>query len=307
MTEARKKPQEGKTQKAIEWANITLGVAIAALSYGFFLYPNSIVIGGVSGISIIIRHFTGSDPAWLMLAMNVVFLVLTLIFLGKTQFVKTVYGAIMFPLLSEVFILIYDHFMRGTSWALSLDNLDAVIIILFSSLLMGLGLGVAMKYGASTGGTEVFQMIMTKYFHVPLSFGLYLFDGLVIMTGFFVGAMSLELMLYAWVYTYISGAIMDAVCFSGFNKRAVAIITKQPEAIKNAILDRLERGVSSIKIRGEFSKEDSTMLICVLSSHEYLVLRTVIDAADPHAFYFCVRASDVRGEGFSYLSKEKWL
>ena len=291
----------------IEWANITIGVAIAALSYSFFLYPNDIVIGGVSGISIIIRHFTASDPAWYMLGLNAIFLIITLFFLGKTQFFKTVYGAIMFPLFSELFIRIYDGLIRGTSWDMSTANLDIVLIILFSSLLMGLGLGVAMKYGASTGGTEVFQMIFAKYFHMPLSFGLYLFDGLVILAGFVTGCMTLSLFMWAWVYTFISGFIMDAVCFSGFNKRALYIITKHPDEIKPAILGHLERGITRVKVVGEYSQEELTLLICVLSNKEYLYLRPIIDKADPHAFYYTTRASDVRGEGFSYLPKEKWL
>ena len=94
--------------------------------------------------------------------------------------------------------------------------------------------------------------------------------------------------------------MIDLVVFSGFNKRAVYIISNKNDEIKRVILEDFERGLSSIKVIGEYSKTNREMLVCLLSTTEYIKLRSIIEAIDPTAFYFVVRASEVRGEGFSY-------
>ena len=93
---------------------------------------------------------------------------------------------------------------------------------------------------------------------------------------------------------------MDAIIFSGFNKRAVYIISKKHDQIKERLLHDFDRGVTGIKVTGEYTNQEQKMLLCVLSSAEYYKLRTIIEEIDPNAFYFAVRASEVRGEGFTY-------
>ncbi|MDD3106708.1 MAG: YitT family protein, partial [Bacilli bacterium] len=88
--------------------------------------------------------------------------------------------------------------------------------------------------------------------------------------------------------------------FTGINKRAVYIISKKSDAIKKDLLEKFERGVTSIRVIGEYSKQDREMLVVVLSISEYYRLRAIIETYDPQAFYYSVRASEVRGEGFSY-------
>lgn len=284
-------------KKIYEWLNITLGVAIAAFAFSFFLNPNNIVIGGVSGIGIIIKNiFNGYEPALVILVLNIFLLLLGLLLIGKEFFIKTAYGSLTFPL----FIMVFDWFLKVTEIQSQILDLNMVLTILFSSILMGGGLGLVVKHGGTTGGTDILQRILFKYFHLPFSASLYILDGTVIFAGFLLGVTSLEIFLYAIVFTYISGFVMDNVVFSGFNRRAVYIISKKNEEIKHHILHDFERGVTSIKVIGEYSKNDREMLVCVLSSSEYYKLRDYVERKDPTAFLFVVRASEVRGEGFSY-------
>ena len=168
---------------------------------------------------------------------------------------------------------------------------------------MGYGLGLSLKHGASTGGTEIVQKTFFKYFHIPYSLTLYMVDGLVIFIGFFVMKQSIDTLLFELIFVLLSGFVMDTVIFSGFNKRAVYIISDHCEEIKDRILKSFERGVSSIKVVGEYSKQDKKMLMCVLSSSEYYKLRDCIEKIDSKAFFYAVRANEVRGEGFSYESE----
>ena len=175
-----------------------------------------------------------------------------------------------------------------------------VLIVLFSAILMGIGLGMVVKSGGTTGGSEVVQKVLFKFFHLPYSTSLYILDGVVIVSGLLFQIVDLQTFLYAIVFTYLSGVVIDAVIFSGFNKRAVYIISDEIEAVKEEILHSFERGLTSIRVVGEYSKNERTMLVCVLSSSEYFKLRNFVEKVDPKAFFFVVRASEVRGEGFSY-------
>ncbi len=282
-------------KKIREWLFIVTGVAIAAFAFSFFLNPKNIVIGGVSGIGIILKNLIpGFDPALTILILNILLLLLGLILLGKDFFIKTAFGSLVFPLFIGLFDWIYIKL------DIDVSQLDMVLIVLFSAILMGIGLGMVVKSGGTTGGSEVVQKVLFKFFHLPYSTSLYILDGVVIVSGLLFQIVDLQTFLYAIVFTYLSGVVIDAVIFSGFNKRAVYIISDEIEAVKEEILHSFERGLTSIRVVGEYSKNERTMLVCVLSSSEYFKLRNFVEKVDPKAFFFVVRASEVRGEGFSY-------
>lgn len=283
------------TKKRIkETLNIALGVLIAAFAYSFFLKPNDLVIGGVSGIGVMVQK---DSAPWfdsvVMFGINLVLLVISLIFIGKEFFMKTIFGSLLFPVCTYILGLIYNLINVDFS------TLDPMLVIIFSSLIMGYGLAIAMKNGGSTGGTDVVQQLFFDKFHIPYSITMYAFDGAVIFIGFFVLNQKLDLLFYEIIFAVICGLIMDVIIFSGFNKRAVHVISEKADEIKDVLLHDFERGVTSIKVVGEYSKNEKKMLMCLLSSREYNRLRDIIEKIDPNAFYYCVRANEVRGEGFS--------
>lgn len=274
-----------------EWLYINLGILLMALAYSFFLEPKNIVMGGVSGLAIIFKHLWNLDPAFVILVLNVALLLIGLFILGKDFFIKTIYGSLIFPLFVKLLSLLAQ--------AINFKLDDFFLIVAFSSILSGVGLGLVIKHGGTTGGTEIPQKILFKLFHMPFSVSLYILDGLVIAAAYIVYR-NIEVILYALIYLAIVGLVMDAIIFSGFNKRAVYIISKKHDQIKERLLHDFDRGVTGIKVTGEYTNQEQKMLLCVLSSAEYYKLRTIIEEIDPNAFYFAVRASEVRGEGFTY-------
>ena len=301
MIESCKKFLKNNKKRIEEIMFITLGVAVASFAFSFFLNPNNLVIGGVSGIGIIVKGLFEIDPALIIFIINVLLLVISLLFLGKEFFIKTIYGSLTFP----VFISLFDFIYRVMSENLpnfSFDTLDPMLVTLFSSIIMGYGLGISLKHGASTGGTEVAQKIGFKYFHLPYSFSLYLVDGTIIIIGFFFMNQTIDTLLFEIIFVVLSGFVMDTVIFSGFNKRAVYVISDKCDEIKEVILHTISRGLTGLKVIGEYSQNEKKMLMCVLSSKEYYKLRDAIEKVDDKAFFYVVRASEVRGEGFSYDS-----
>ena len=179
-------------------------------------------------------------------------------------------------------------------------NFDPLLVHLFAALLMGYGLGMAMKHGGSSGGTEVLQKMGFKYLHIPYSVCMYIVDGIIIFAGFLCLDQHVDNLLYVIIFVFLEGFVMDATIFSGFTRRAVYIISDKCDEISDVILNTFSRGVTSLNVVGEYSKSDKKMLMCVLSSREYYKLRDTIEKVDDKAFFYVVRANEVRGEGFSY-------
>ena len=280
--------------KIFEWVNVTIGVMLASFAFSFFIAPNQLVIGGVSGIGVILGAIFHYDPAFTILIINGLLLVLGLLFLGKEFFAKTVYGSLIFPGFIKVFDIIYNAFELKP-----ID--DNLLVIVFSSVIMGFGLGLAIKNGGTTGGVDIPQNILLKFFHIPFSTSLIFIDGTVILMGFFfMPDADISLILYGALFISLSGIIIDQVVFSGFNKRAVFIISEKNEEIKKHILEDLGRGVTQIRVIGGYTNADKNKLVCVLSTFEFLKLKKIIYTYDKNAFFYAVRASEVSGEGFSY-------
>lgn len=282
-------------KKLKEWLNIVWGVALASFSFSFFLSPKNIVIGGISGVGIILKNkIPGYDPAYTILILNILLLILGLLLLGRDFFLKTAFGSVLFPAFIGIFDFLYKRLHADTT------SLDMVLVALFAAIIMGVGLGIVVRNGGSTGGSEVVQKIFFRYFHMPYSVSLFIIDGLVISIGLILKVTDLQTFLYAIVFTYLSGVVLDTIVFAGFNKRAVFIVSDKNEEIKDIILHDFERGVTGIKVIGEYSRNEKKMLLCVLPSNEYFKLRNIVESIDKNAFFFAVRASEVRGEGFTY-------
>lgn len=282
------------------WLIVTLGNLLVAFSFSFFLDPNNLVIGGTTGLSTIFRYLFSWDTAITSFVVNTALLIIGLFLLGKEFFIKTVYSTLIFPFMIKGFNLIYDLITPDGHVLIS----DPMLVIIFSSLILGYGIGLVLKQGGTTGGTEVGQKILLKYMHIPFSVSLFLIDGVIILLGaIFINEsnqlMDFHMILYAVIFMYLSGLVMDQIVFSGFNSRKVTIISEKNEEIKQKILQDFERGVTQIRVIGGYTNEDKTQLVCVLSSNEFYKLKGLIHEIDPKAFFYVVRASEVSGEGFT--------
>lgn len=281
-----------------EWININIGLLIATFSFSFFLDPNLLVIGGTGGIGTIFGALTPLNTSLVILIFNVILLIISFFALGKGFFIKTVYASLVYPAFTYLWSLLFNVLFKTTS-PLTDGSVDMTLIIIISALLMGAGIGLTIKSGASTGGVDIIQYILLKYLHIPLSVSLIIVDGSIVVLGTILLS-NYSLLLYAIVFIYVSGMAMDAVVYNGFNKRAVHIISEHNEEIKQRILYDFERGVTNINVIGGYTNQNRSELVCVLSNGEFYRLKSIIKEIDPKAFYYVVRASEVGGEGFTY-------
>lgn len=298
-------------RKLKEFFLINLGVCLMAFAYSVLLDPNNVIVGGIGGIATILREVFGDRfPSSLFIfILNIVLLFIGLIFVGKSFFVKTLYASLIYPVFTMFWEIINENFlvdMLPNISNIQMEGIDVrivvsgayLVIVLFGSVISGLGLGLALRNGASTGGVDILQQIFLKYFKMPFSVSLILIDGLIVLSAgiYFHDVYTI---LYGALFIYLSGIVMDTIIFSGFNSRCVNIITTKPQEIKDEIFRVLERGVTFVSAKGGYTNDDKTMLICVMHNSEFYRMKEIIREIDSRAFIFVTKTNEVHGEGFT--------
>ena len=288
--------------------NITIGVLLIALAFYFLFLPQNIVIGGVTGLTVILNTISNSEmfsSGLSILILNILFLIIGLFFLGKDFFVKTLYGSILLPLVISLFEILklpsnflftLDQEVLGIT-TLEMNPISQIILsVLLGSILTGIGLGLCFRVNATTGGMDIVQKIIAKYFHFPYSKTVYFTDGIVVLFAPIV--FGLELSIYNLISIYLIGIFVDLVHMGGASRRSVFILSKKNAEIKQVIIEKLGRGVTVVPAYGGYSGEGYDMLVCTLNRNESYLLKDYICEIDPLAFTFFVSAKEVYGDGF---------
>ena len=276
--------------KAIEILEITVGVILLSLGFYFFLLPMNLVIGGVMGISVIIQQWIPVST-FLFIA-NVFLLLIGGIFLGKIFFFKTIYATILSP--GIIFIL--ERTVSSDFFMKHMTESPLLISAVFGGLFIGVGLGMVLRSNATTGGMDIVQNIMNKYFHIPFSTAMYITDGIIIFIAMMI---DFQLGLYAVGAMLISGMIIDRLAIEGKSGYTAFIVTNFSDAIQKEIFEKLERGVTKVKVVGGFTKKEKDMIICTVDRVQLYNFKLIIKQTDPKAFTFVTRTKEALGEGFS--------
>ncbi len=278
-----------KISKIEQYGMITIGIILMVLGFYYFLFPAELVTGGVSGLGLVFNKLYGIKLSYVVFAFNMVLLVIALIFLGKKVFIKSIYGSILFPITLYLF--------ENLSPEIDLGN-DYVLAVTFGGFFLGLGFGLVIKYGGTSGGTDIPIKILHKHLKLSLSASIYIVDGFVILLGVivFYNDYGIVTGLYAVITMFISGKVADMVIVGSNSKKAVQIITDFPEEIKESIYNAVYRGVTEIEIKGGYSKTKKTMLVTVITRSEYYLVRNIIARIDENAFVYVTPATEIQGD-----------
>lgn len=294
-----------------EFFFINIGVFLMAAAYSLLLDPNNIVIGGVGGIATIMKDITGISSSLFIFILNGVLLIVALIFVDRSFFLKTIYASLIYPVYSYLCELLYKNFLSSSlpnilKFQIDNPNLDTniasagayLVVVIFGAVITGFGLGLAIRNGSSTGGVDIIQKILLKYCKIPFSVSLIIIDGSIVFASgiYFHNAF---VILYGAIFIFVSGYVMDSIIFSGFNARCVNIVTTKPEEIKEQIFKILGRGITIVAAKGGYTGNDKTILVCVMHNQEFYKMKEIIRSIDEKAFIYITRASEVHGEGFS--------
>ncbi len=281
------------------YAYITLGVFIMVAGIYYFIYPPGYVIGGVSGVGILFGEVLGLRVSYVVAILNVVLLLMGWFFLGFKSFTRSIYGSIMFP----VFLFLLETF----SPFLPIPD-DPLLYVIFGGAILGIGFGMVIKYGGTSGGTDIPIKILHRIVKLPLSVSIYIVDGAIVLSGVIVffhdPNRGIAMGLYAILLMAISGKVADVVVAGASTLKAVHIITSMPDTIKQKIYESVERGVSLVPAKGGYHQEDKTMLISVITRDEYYIIRRIIAQTDPEAFVFATPATEIHGDFTTYQGED---
>lgn len=267
---------------------ILMGNIILALSVACFVLPADIVVGGTTGIALLAKHYFNLSISDTVMIVNVFLFIVGLLILGKKFALTTLISTFIYP-----FILAFFQNMS------QLQNLsqDILLSTIISAALSGIGIGLVIKAGASTGGMDIPPLILNKLFGLNVSAMMYLCDTLVILS--LVAFYEPIKVLYGIVYTVVMTYSINKILIVGNNYMQLLIISDQYEDMRKVIIHDLDCGVSLLKMEKGVTRVDSMALLCVVSPRKLTAVKKVILDIDPSAFITVNVITEVRGKGFT--------
>ena len=271
-------------EKGIKYFQFIIGMIIAAIAFNVFILPCNVVYG-VSGIGVILKHTFNINPAVTVFIGDVLLLLLSFLVLGVKKTKGSIIGSLIYPL-----------FIQMAAWIPQYVNIsmkEPLLLILFGATLSGLGYGLIFKSGYTTGGTDVLNQIVAKYGHTSIGNAMLFTDGLIIFISIFVFGFSKA--MYSIVNLYIVGLITDKMMIGISSSKAFYIITTEEHKIKHFIMDEMGHGVTLLEGNGAFSGNKQKVLMCVIPTREYVVVKEGIHLIDKNAFFVVADAYEVYG------------
>ncbi|OIK09006.1 YitT family protein [Bacillus sp. MUM 13] len=263
---------------------ITLGAVLMSVGLEIFLVPNNVIDGGITGISIMLSYLTGLKLGVFIFVLNLPFFFIGYKQIGKTFAISTLFG---------IFILSISTALLHPVPAFTQDILLATI---FGGIILGVGVGIVIRYGGSLDGTEILAILANK--KVPFSVGeIIMFFNLFILgsAGF---VFSWDRAMYSILAYFAAYKTMDIVIAGLDESKSIWIISDEYEEIGEAILNRLGRGVTYLTGEGAYSGDNKKVIFCVINRLEEAKLKDIVTNFDPSAFLAVGDIAEVRGGRF---------
>lgn len=278
-----------KKDLCIEYGQILVGNFILALGVAWFILPNNVLTGGVAGIAVALYPVFYIEPKLLINVLTIVLFLIGSIVLGKKFAIKTILSSVCYPLFLTLLSNVSAEYFHT----------DIYLATIYGGALMGIGVGLVFRTGASTGGTDIPPLIINKYTHFPLPMLVLLTDALTVMLGaaFYGYQAALTGIISVWVSSYM---IDKTMLFGAKKTKNVVIISQKYKEIASIIHQQLERGTSIINACGGYSNKSRPMIMSVVSYKQFPQLQQIVAQVDPEAFVIVMEANEVQGLGFSY-------
>ena len=266
---------------------IFFGGALGGIAFNAFILPYEILSGGISGLALIITYITPFMPLYLIIiALNIPLFIWGYFELDKKLIFYSLIGMITYSLaipLTEPFIPVPD--------------VDIFLAVIFSGLLIGISSGTIIKFGGSSGGTEIISLILKKRLNLSVGTVSFTFNACLIIIAllFFPVKIALYTLISMWVTSQTADFILEGLT----KNKAVTIITTKRNEVSFYIMTELNRGATIYNACGGFSGQDKTVITCVINNFEFAKLRNEIPHIDPGAFMYVSDTVSVAGGGFN--------
>ena len=271
---------------------MTLGCICYALSTVLFLAPNSIIAGGVSGLSVLLNYLNNHIKIGMIsIVINIPILLLGIKFYGIRFILKCLLTITVLGVAIDLLVVI--------KW--SADN--PVLAALYGGVCQGIGIGLFVKYEFSSGGTELLGRLIsrwTKVLKIPVCVGI--LDGIIVVLGA-IFTKNPDNMLYALIVVFVSTKVSEIVLMGLEKSKLCIIITDKGKEISDTLLKNSPRGITMLEGQGMYTSQEHDVLFTCIKNRQLTQLKTIVKSIDENAFIIINDAAEVRGKGFQSLQE----
>ena len=283
------KNSEGTENLKIIFTGIgfVFSVFCLALCYNLFFVPNNLVVGGVSGLAIVVQTVTGFNGQLFIYIVSIGLLGVCYIFLGKEETKRSVIGSLLYPLFITFTYPLANFLIEYLTFK------EILVTVVCAGLLYGFSNGLVYRVGYSTGGSDVIVKLMCKYFHITEGKGVLIFNILVIFLGAFV--FGIDSATYATIILVIGSVLVDKISSGISDSKKFMIYTRETEKVKKIITKEFNAGYTIFPTIGGYSHEKGSMIMCVIRNMDVGHFKSQILKIDSDAFFVISDCYEVQG------------
>ena len=259
------------------------GIFLYAFAFSIFYSPYNMIIGGSTGLSIIFREWIDISPSLFVGIVSYTLIIFSFIYLGKEMTYKTIIGTILYP----IFLELTSHLVVYFDTELS----SMLLVSIYGGASIGIANGIMMKTGYTTGGFNVIYQILNKYLKIAIGKSILFVNIIILLLGFYV--FGIANVLYSIVALFISSIITDRVILGVSRGKTFYIITAKPKDVEQIIMKKLGHSFTEIDARGGYTNEKKKMLMSVIPTREYFILKETVREIDKEAFFLITDTYEV--------------
>ncbi len=280
-----KKPWQKNLETVL---GVLVGNIVLAFTVAAFMVPHGIIMGGATGIGLTISHYLPVQLSLIILIVNACLFLLGAVTLGKKFVITTIASTFLYPACLSV--------MQAIPGVTELTN-NIMLATLYGGALLGLGVGVIVRVGSSTGGTDILALVFNKWFHVSVAVLMYIVDFTVL------GAQMLfsdtEQIMYGILALVIETAILNRVMLMGQSQIQLFVISERHEEIRERMLKEQDVGVTMVHVETGYGKEEQKAVLCIIPNRKLYATNEMIHTIDEKAFITISQINEVKGRGFT--------
>lgn len=271
-------------KRVLDILYVVVGNLLLAFGISAFAVPANLIVGGATGVGLIVEKSLHIDYATVVFIINIVMLILGYFKLGKEFALGTVASTFIYPICLKIFENV------------TITN-DILLSTIYAGVLMGLGLGIVFRRGFSTGGLDIPPLILHQYYQVPLGFAVNAIDAVILLGQ--VSFTDVQGVLYGLISTFISSYVIHQVSILGESHIQILIISSHYEEIAQAILDKTDRGCSLVHLTTGYLHQPTKAVMCVANRRQNAQIKEIVLAIDKDAFIVNQDVYSIHGRGFT--------
>lgn len=284
---------ENKTTKKVAHAAwklllVLAGNTLYALGVALFVLPTGLITGGTTGLGLVAQNYLRIPLPAFVAVFNVAMFLLGLAVLGKVFALTTVISSFYYPFILAVF--------QGAIGDTHLTD-DPLLATILAGVMIGAGMGIVIRAGASTGGMDIPPLVLQKKLKIPVSLSLYAFDCCILLLQALFS--NVEQVLYGLVLVLLYTLTLNKALMLGTGQMQLKVVSKQYQAISQAIQKQMDRGTTLFHSQGGYDGKEGSTVLTVVDRRELSKLTELVTSIDPNAFMVVSQVNEVRGRGFT--------